>query len=185
MSFALTGRGSHVWTRRRIVFVNRQTFEWRNSGFTLIEAHGRRRHSVDRRGGGGSRISSLECAISAPTGNIRNRHAAYARPYGGNEPQPKRGCDGPDDREGPCISRRSLLRRESQSSRTKVFNTRVASVVGSPVTVSFSSLGLRTTGGTGTQTIGVCDTYQRQYSVVIIPSGKVQWSINPSGTACP
>ena len=65
------------------------------------------------------------------------------------------------------------------------FPTRVTAVVGSPVTVSFSSLGMRTTGGTGTQTIGVCDTYRRQYSVSIIPSGKVNWSINPSGTACP
>jgi prepilin-type N-terminal cleavage/methylation domain-containing protein len=69
--------------------------------------------------------------------------------------------------------------------KDKVFPSRVASVVGSPVTVSFSSLGLRTTGGTGTQTIGVCDTYRRQYSVSIIASGKVQWSVNASGTACP
>ena len=69
--------------------------------------------------------------------------------------------------------------------KEKVFPTRVTSVVGSPVTVSFSSLGMRTTGGTGTQTIGVCDTYQRQYSVSIIPAGKVQWSIYPSGTPCP
>ena len=65
------------------------------------------------------------------------------------------------------------------------FPTRVTAVVGSPVVVSFSSLGMRTTGGTGTQTIGVCDTYRRQYSVSIIPSGKVNWSNNPSGTACP
>jgi prepilin-type N-terminal cleavage/methylation domain-containing protein len=69
--------------------------------------------------------------------------------------------------------------------KDKVFPSRVTSVMGSPVTVSFSSLGLRTTAGTGTQTIGVCDTYQRQYSVSIIPSGKVQWSINPSATPCP
>jgi Tfp pilus assembly protein FimT len=69
--------------------------------------------------------------------------------------------------------------------KDKAFPTRVTSVLGSPVTVSFSSMGMRTTAGTGTQTIGVCDTYQRQYSVSIIPSGKVQWSINPSGTPCP
>jgi prepilin-type N-terminal cleavage/methylation domain-containing protein len=69
--------------------------------------------------------------------------------------------------------------------KDKVFPSRVASVLGSPVTVSFSSLGMRTTGGTGTQTIGVCDTYGRQYSVAIIPAGKVNWSINSSGTACP
>ena len=43
--------------------------------------------------------------------------------------------------------------------KDKVFSSRVTSVLGSPVTVSFSSLGMRTTGGTGTQTIGVCDTY--------------------------
>jgi hypothetical protein len=69
--------------------------------------------------------------------------------------------------------------------KDKSFPTRVTSVVGSPVTVSFSSLGMRTTGGTGTQTIGVCDTYRRQYSVSIIPSGKVNWSVNPSGSPCP
>ena len=67
----------------------------------------------------------------------------------------------------------------------KSFPSRVASVVGSPVTVSFSSMGLRTSGGTGTQTIGVCDTYKRQYSVTIIPAGKVNWSVNPSGVSCP
>jgi len=60
------------------------------------------------------------------------------------------------------------------------------SVVGSPVTVSFSSMGLRTSGGTGTQTIGVCDAYKRQYSVTIIPTGKVNWSVdNLSGIPCP
>lgn len=61
----------------------------------------------------------------------------------------------------------------------------VPSVVGSPVTVSFSSMGLRTSGGTGAQTIGVCDAYKRQYSVTIIPTGKVNWSINSGGTPCP
>src|SRR5687767_1808029 len=69
--------------------------------------------------------------------------------------------------------------------KDKLFSTRVTSVLGSPVIVSFSSMGMRTTGGSGTQTIGVCDTYQRQYSVSIIPSGKVNWSINPTGTPCP
>jgi prepilin-type N-terminal cleavage/methylation domain-containing protein len=67
----------------------------------------------------------------------------------------------------------------------KSFPSRVTSIVGSPVTVSFSSLGLRTTGGTGVQSIGVCDTYGRQYSVTIIPAGKVNWSVNPGGTPCP
>ena len=65
------------------------------------------------------------------------------------------------------------------------FPTHVKSVVGSPVTVSFSSMGVRTSGGTGVQTIGVCDTYGRQYSVTIIASGKVNWSPNSSGGACP
>jgi prepilin-type N-terminal cleavage/methylation domain-containing protein len=67
----------------------------------------------------------------------------------------------------------------------KTLASAVASVVGSPVIVSFSSMGLRTSGGTGTQTIGVCDIYKRQYSVTIIPAGKVNWSINPGGVACP
>ena len=62
---------------------------------------------------------------------------------------------------------------------------RVKSVVGSPVTVSFSSMGLRTSGGTGVQTIGICDNYGRQYSVTVIPSGKVNWSVNSGGTPCP
>jgi prepilin-type N-terminal cleavage/methylation domain-containing protein len=67
----------------------------------------------------------------------------------------------------------------------KAFPIQVSSVIGSPVTVSFSSLGIRTSGGTGTQSIGVCDIYKRQYSVTIIPSGKVNWSVNPTGTPCP
>jgi prepilin-type N-terminal cleavage/methylation domain-containing protein len=67
----------------------------------------------------------------------------------------------------------------------KSIAARVTSVIGSPVMISFSSLGLRTSGGTGTQMIGVCDTYKRQYSVTIIPSGKVNWSVNSSGTPCP
>jgi hypothetical protein len=53
------------------------------------------------------------------------------------------------------------------------------------LTISFSSMGLRTSGGTGTQTIGVCDIYKRQYSVTIIPAGKVNWSVNPGAIACP
>lgn len=69
--------------------------------------------------------------------------------------------------------------------KDKTFPTHVTSVIGSPVTVSFSSMGLRTSGGTGTQSIGVCDGYKRQYSVVVVPSGKVNWSVNPTGTPCP
>lgn len=67
----------------------------------------------------------------------------------------------------------------------KTFPTQVSSVVGSPVIVSFSSMGIRTSGGTGTQSIGVCDIYKRQYSVSVVPSGKVNWSVNPTGTPCP
>ena len=65
------------------------------------------------------------------------------------------------------------------------FTTHVKSVVGSPVTVSFSSMGVRTSGGTGVQTIGVCDEYKRQYTVTIIASGKVNWSTNAGATPCP
>jgi Tfp pilus assembly protein FimT len=67
--------------------------------------------------------------------------------------------------------------------KDKAFTSGVLSVLVSPVTVSFSSLGLRTSGGTGLQTIGVCDRYKRQYAVTIIPSGKVNWSEN--ATSCP
>ena len=96
MSFALTGRGSHVWPEGDCLC---EPADFRAKQRLHVDrAHGRRRHSDDRRGGGGSRISSLECAISAPTGHLRNCHAAYARPYGGNESEPKRGRDGPDDR---------------------------------------------------------------------------------------
>jgi len=68
---------------------------------------------------------------------------------------------------------------------TASFPTHVKSVVGTPVTVSFSSMGVRTSGGTGVQTIGLCDTYGRQYSVTIVASGKVNWSPNTSGVPCP
>jgi len=76
------------------------------------------------------------------------------------------------------------------SSGVAVFNDktlppRASSVVGSPIVVSFSSLGLRTSGGTGVQTIGVCDAYKRQYSVTIVPSGKVNFSLDSSVTPCP
>jgi len=67
----------------------------------------------------------------------------------------------------------------------KSFPASVTSVIGSPVLVSFSSMGTKTSGGTGTQMIGVCDKYNRQYSVTIIPSGKVNWSVTSSGTPCP
>lgn len=65
------------------------------------------------------------------------------------------------------------------------FPAGVSSVVGSPVVVSFSSMGLRTTGGTGVQTIAVCDRYQRQFSVTVSPAGKVNWTANSGGTPCP
>ncbi|MDH4187843.1 MAG: prepilin-type N-terminal cleavage/methylation domain-containing protein [Nitrospira sp.] len=69
------------------------------------------------------------------------------------------------------------------------FPTRVKSVVGNPVgnpvAVSFSSMGTRTSAGTGPQSIGICDLYGRQYSVTITLSGKVNWSSSGSGTPCP
>ena len=61
----------------------------------------------------------------------------------------------------------------------------VRSVTGGPVTVSFSSLGVKTSAGTGTQTFGVCDAKNVQYSVTIIPTGRVNWSANSTATPCP
>jgi type II secretion system protein H len=58
-------------------------------------------------------------------------------------------------------------------------------VIGSPVTVSFSSMGQRISGGTAVNTIGICNVDKLQYSVTIIPVGKVNWSTNASATPCP
>lgn len=58
-------------------------------------------------------------------------------------------------------------------------------VVGGPITVSFSSMGLRTSGGTGITTFGLCNADKLQYSVTIIPVGKVSWSTNQSAIPCP
>ena len=75
------------------------------------------------------------------------------------------------------------------SSGASIFDEAVqsggTSLVASPVTVSFSSMGLRTSAGTGVQTIGVCNSYKLQYTVTIVPAGKVNWSTNPSATPCP
>jgi len=61
-----------------------------------------------------------------------------------------------------------------------------ASVIGLPITVSFSPMGLRTSAGAaGVQTIGVCNREKLQYSVTIVPVGKINWSTNPSDTPCP
>ena len=86
---------------------------------------------------------------------------------------------------GGGVSLSSALSSGGTVINSATFPIHVKSVVGSPVTVSFSSMGVRTSGGTGVQTIGLCDTYGRQYSVSIIPSGKVNWSVNSSGTPCP
>lgn len=59
------------------------------------------------------------------------------------------------------------------------------SMNGSPITVSFSSMGMRTSGGTGTQSMGVCNAKKMQYSVNVIPMGKVDWSTTPFATPCP
>jgi prepilin-type N-terminal cleavage/methylation domain-containing protein len=68
---------------------------------------------------------------------------------------------------------------------TTTLMSRVTAVTGAPVTVSFSSLGVRTSGGTATQTFGVCDINKRQYSVQIIPAGRVNWYPTPTATPCP
>lgn len=65
------------------------------------------------------------------------------------------------------------------------FMRSVRSVTGGPVTVSFSSLGVKTSAGTGTQTFGICDANNVQYSVTIIPAGRVNWSANSTATPCP
>jgi prepilin-type N-terminal cleavage/methylation domain-containing protein len=68
---------------------------------------------------------------------------------------------------------------------TRSFANNVRAVTGGPVTVSFSSLGVKTSAGTGTQTFGVCDANNVQYSVTIIPTGRVNWSANSTTTPCP
>jgi len=182
MSFALTGRGSHFWTQG-VVVVNQKAFG-RNSGFTLIEIM-----IVVA-------ILTIAVALAVPEflrWNVQSQlrqatseiatQLMLARMAAMNR---NRSVDVTVQTTGGAVHISAVAPSSGAAIiKDKVFDTRVASVVGSPVTVSFSSLGLRTTGGTGTQTIGVCDTYQRQYSVVIIPSGKVQWSVNSSGTACP
>ncbi|MEP6958539.1 MAG: GspH/FimT family pseudopilin [Nitrospirota bacterium] len=61
----------------------------------------------------------------------------------------------------------------------------VRAVTGGPITVSFSSLGVKTSAGTGTQTFGVCDANNVQYSVTIIPAGRANWSASSTATPCP
>jgi type IV pilus assembly protein PilA len=68
---------------------------------------------------------------------------------------------------------------------TRSLTSNVKAVTGGPVTVSFSSLGVKTSAGTGTQTFGVCDTNNVQYSVTIIPTGRVNWAASPTATPCP
>lgn len=78
---------------------------------------------------------------------------------------------------------------KTSSDNVSIFNEAVmstgTSVNGSPITVSFSSMGMRTSGGTGVQTIGVCNTQKLQYSVTVIPVGKINWSTSPSASPCP
>ena len=68
---------------------------------------------------------------------------------------------------------------------TKTLANSVTTVTGSPVTVSFSSLGVKTSGGTATQSFGVCDVNKQQYSVQIIPAGRVNWSPTATAVPCP
>lgn len=49
----------------------------------------------------------------------------------------------------------------------------VVAVTGAPVTVNFSSLGLRSGGGPGNQTVTIQDDQQRSFSVIVSPAGKV------------
>jgi len=52
--------------------------------------------------------------------------------------------------------------------------------------VSFSSMGMRTSDGTQTVKIGVCNPQKLQYSVVITPVGKVNWATTAAdSTPCP
>jgi prepilin-type N-terminal cleavage/methylation domain-containing protein len=68
---------------------------------------------------------------------------------------------------------------------TKTLVSRVTAVTGAPVKFSFSSLGVKTSGGTATQSFGVCDVNKRQYSVQIIPAGRVNWFPTATATPCP
>ena len=61
----------------------------------------------------------------------------------------------------------------------------VTAVTGNPVIVSFSSLGVKTSGGTATQTFGVCNAKKLQYSIQIIPAGRVNWLPTSTTTPCP
>ena len=76
----------------------------------------------------------------------------------------------------------------TSSASVSVLNEVVASkgitVNGNPITVSFSSMGLRTSGGASITTIGICNAQKLQYSVTVIPAGKVNWSTTPSATPC-
>jgi len=49
----------------------------------------------------------------------------------------------------------------------------VVAVTGAPVTINFSSLGLRSGGGAGNQTVTIQDDQQRSFGVVVSPAGKV------------
>jgi Tfp pilus assembly protein FimT len=67
----------------------------------------------------------------------------------------------------------------------KSFTGQANGVAGGPVTVSFSSLGIRTSGGTAIQTFGICNRTNQQYSIQVIPAGRVSWSTTPTATPCP
>lgn len=61
----------------------------------------------------------------------------------------------------------------------------VRGVAGGPVTVSFSSLGTRSSAGTGTQSFGLCNVSGVQYSVLVALSGRVSWQAASTATPCP
>ncbi|MDH5640888.1 MAG: prepilin-type N-terminal cleavage/methylation domain-containing protein [Nitrospira sp.] len=60
-------------------------------------------------------------------------------------------------------------------------------VAGGAVTMTFSSMGQRTSGGTGGQNVGICNLDKLQYTVKVLPMGKVDWEPKqePGATPCP
>jgi type IV pilus assembly protein PilA len=73
----------------------------------------------------------------------------------------------------------SLSAAETASSKSvlplQTWANSVTGVVGSPVTVVFSSLGRRFNGGTTNQDLGITNSRGQQYTVRILPSGRTKW----------
>ena len=88
---------------------------------------------------------------------------------------------------GSVVRISGVIASDSSSFLNQDIQAKGALVNGSPKTVSFSSLGLRTSAGTAPQTIGICNAEKLQYSVTIIPGGKVNWATTIASTepSCP